>query len=130
MHLYGYLNEWRKNPHCSFSCCLAVFLPLQDLQGEISGLIGANILKTQVDIAVEMPTVFAAVKDSGVIDVTPEEDTRGDAKPINVQDGSLSNGEYVSRPKCYQETQTDISWLAVADVLSHVSFDNAQNKSL
>ena len=107
-----------------------MFLPLQDLQGEISGLVGANILKTQVDTAVEMPTVFAAVKDSGVIDVTPAEDTRGYTKPISVERGSLSNAEYVNRPKCHQETQTDISWRAVADVFSHMPFDNAKNQSL
>lgn len=106
-----------------------MFLPLQDLQGELSGLIGTNLLHTQLDTGVEMPTVFAAVKYSGAIDVTLEEDTQGDTKAVDVQDGTLSNGEYNS-PKCHQGTQTELSWLAVADVVLHVPVERNQQKSL
>ncbi|XP_078351300.1 uncharacterized protein LOC144636032 [Oculina patagonica] len=129
MYLYGYLKEWRKNPHCSFSCCLAVFLPLQDLQGELSGLIGTNLLHTRLNTGVEMPTVFAAVKDSGAIDITLEDDTQDDTKAVDLQDESLSNGEYNS-PKCHQGSQTEFSWLAEADVVLHVPIERTQQKSL
>ena len=125
VYLYGYLKEWRKNPHWSLSCCLAVFLPLLDLHGEISGLVGTNLVKTQLDTAVEMPTVFAAVKDSGAIDVTLEDDAQGDTKVMDVQDGNVSNEQY-SNPRCHQGTQTEISWLAVANV----SIEGTQQKSL
>ena len=49
MFLYEYLKEWRKNPQCSSSCCLALLPPLNDLQGEIRGMVGKNLMKTQLD---------------------------------------------------------------------------------
>lgn len=99
------------------------------MQGELSGLIGTNLLHTQLDTGVEMPTVFAAVKDSGAIDVTLEEDSQGDIKAVDKQVESLSNGEYNS-PKCHQGTQTELCWLAVADVVLHVPIERTQKKSL
>jgi len=91
--------EWRKNPHWSFSCCLALLLPLINLPGEISGLIGTDITNTPLDTGqMETQTVVGAVTDSGVIDVTldgeeqdkdnPAEDQKEDCK-----DGQLQNGE-------------------------------------
>ena len=68
--------EWRKNPHWSLSCCLALLLPLDDLQGEISGLVGsgANVLDTQLQSGqTEDTTIFGAVKNSGAFDVNLEE---------------------------------------------------------
>ena len=81
VHLYGHLKEWRKNPHWSFSCCLALLLPLINLPGEISGLVGTNITNTQLDTGqFEMQTVVGAVKDSGVIDVTLDDEEQDDDK--------------------------------------------------
>ena len=42
-YIYHYVKEWRNNPECSLSCCLALILPLRNLQGEIGGLAGRNI---------------------------------------------------------------------------------------
>ena len=76
--LHGYLNEWRKNPHWSFSCCLALLLPLNDLQGEIRGIAGTNILENQLQTGqIDKPTILSAVKNSGAIDVTLEEGEQG-----------------------------------------------------
>ena len=47
-YIYHYVKEWRKNPECSFSCCLALVLPLRNLQGEIGGLAGRNIPRQQL----------------------------------------------------------------------------------
>lgn len=79
VHLYGYLKAWRKNPHWSFSCCLAFILPLVSLPGDISGLVGNNIVNNQLQTGeIEIPTITAAVQDSGAINVTLEEGEPGD----------------------------------------------------
>ena len=100
VHLYGYLKEWRKNPHWSFSCCLALLLPLINLPREISGLVGTNITSTQLDTGqFEMQTVAGAVKDSGVIDVTLDDEEQDDDNPAEDQEDTdckeapLQNGE-------------------------------------
>jgi len=100
VHLYGYLKEWRKNPHWSFSCCLSLLLPLINLPGEISGLVGTNITSTQLDTGqFEMQTVVGAVKDSGVIDVTLDDEEQNDDNPAEGQEEAdckgtrLQNGE-------------------------------------
>ena len=100
MHLYGYLKEWRKNPHWSFSCCLALLLPLISLPGEISGLVGTNITSTQLDTGqFEMQTVVGAVKDSGLIDVTLDDEEQDDDNPaedqeeVDCKEDRLPNGE-------------------------------------
>jgi len=98
VHLYGYLKEWRKNPHWSISCCLALLLLLINLPGEISGLVGTNITNTQLDTGeFEMQSVVGVVKDSGAIDVTldgeeqdddnPAEDQEEDCKEAHLQTG-------------------------------------------
>ena len=92
MHLYGYLKEWRKNPHWSFSCCLALVLPLVSLPGDISGLVETNVINNQLDTGdIEMPTIAAAVQDSGAIDITldneeSETGEQGDSKAEMQQD--------------------------------------------
>ena len=82
MHLYRYLKEWRKNPQLSFSCCLALIIPLINLPGEISGLVGTNVLNTQLDTGeMELTTVVGAVQDSGAIDITLEDGDQEDKEP-------------------------------------------------
>lgn len=79
IHLYSYLMKWRKNPQWSFSCCLALVLPLTDLQGEISGMVNTNVLDNQLQTGqTDMPTIISTVKDSGAIDVNLVEGRRGD----------------------------------------------------
>ena len=117
LHLYDYFKEWRKNPHCSFSCCLALLLPLNDLQGEVRGLVGKNVLRTQLQTGnFEMATLRAAVKDSGAFDVTLEECERGDDNALDLQVGKRPVPK-ISIKKCHQGTQTEfVSFLTGADV--------------
>ena len=106
VNLYRYLKEWRNDPQWSFSCCLALLLPLSDLQGEIRGLAGTNILNNQLQTGqVETPTIQAAVKDSGAIDVTLEdvEQTNGNL----MEDGKHQGTEYCNS-QCHRGSQTDI----------------------
>ena len=97
--------EWRKNPHWSFSCCLALLLPLINLPGEVSGLIGTDITNTPLDTGqMETQTVVGAVKDSGVIDVTldgeerdndnPAEDQKEDCKEAQLQTGEKERSTF------------------------------------
>ena len=67
-YMCRYMLEWRKNPQWSLSCCLALLLPLNDLQGEIRGLAGRSILKQQLQTGkVDMPSMSGAFKDSGAV---------------------------------------------------------------
>ena len=114
LHLYGYFKEWRKNPHCSFTCCLALFLPLVDLQGEIHGMVEKNVMITPLQTGnFETTTLRGAVKDSGALEVTLEEREQGDA--LNLQDDNRQVTK-ISNKKCHQGTQTEFSSLVtVAD---------------
>ena len=87
VHLYSYLKEWLKNPQWTFSCCLALIIPLINLPGEISGLVGTNVLNTQLDTGeMELTTVVRAVQDSGAIDVTLEDGDQEDDSPSEVHE--------------------------------------------
>ena len=100
VHLYGYLNEWRKNPQWSFSCCLALVLPLVSLPGDISGLVGTNITNMQLDAGqFEMQTVVGAVKDSGVIDVTLDGEEQDDDNPAEDQEKDCKEAQLQNKEK-------------------------------
>ena len=69
------MKEWRKNPQWSLSCCLALLLPLNELQGEIRGLAGKNILKQQLQTGkIDMPSMSKTLKDSGAVAFDPGDD--------------------------------------------------------
>ena len=123
LHLYCYFREWRKNPHCSSSCCLGLLIPLNDLQGDVRGLAEANVLKTQIDTGdFEMVTLQAAVIDSGAIDVTLEEGEEDDDDTVEVQ-GNSRQGAMPSDQKCDQGSQTEFfSIFTKADVALHQPF--------
>jgi len=115
-HLYHYFKEWRKNPNCSFSCCLALPLPLNDLQGEVRGLVGKNVLRTQLQTGhFEMTTLRGAVKNSGAFDVTLGEGEQVDDHALDLQ-GDNRRIAKIHIKKCHQGTQTEfVSLLTVAD---------------
>ena len=120
LHLYGYVKEWRKNPKWSFSCCLALLLPLNDLQGGIRDLAGTNLLKTQLESGeFQMATTKDAIKDSGAIDVTLEEDEEGEDDTVEAQDNNRQSARNTNR-KCDQGTQTELFPIfTVADAVLH-----------
>ena len=110
MGVYRYFKEWRKNPHWSFSCCLALFLPLNDLRGEIGGFAATDALNSQVKtVNMEMPTILLALEESGVTEDELENETirkqgyddTTEEQEQNVRDRNLNN-------KCNQETQTQL----------------------
>jgi len=89
VHVYNHLKEWRKNPHWSFSCCLALILPLVSLPGEISGFGGTNIVNNQLQTGdIERTTIAAALQESGAIDVTFDEGKGGDGISAEDQDNN------------------------------------------
>ena len=101
--LYSYLKEWRKKPHWSFSCCLALLLPLTNLEGEIFGLAETDALKSQLETGeTEMPNILSTVKDSGAIDVNLEEGC-----DENIFKGAaICKDSKLIKTKCHKETQT------------------------
>ncbi|XP_078383875.1 uncharacterized protein LOC144666341 [Oculina patagonica] len=134
LFLYDFLKEWRKNPHWSFSCCLALLLPLNDLQGEIRGIVGTNVLKTQLQTGdFEMVTIRAAIQDSGAIDVTLEENEEDDdvaddagGDDVGGFEAKEENHQGVdhSSNKSDQGTQTELlSLFTIADVAENGPFE-------
>ena len=97
-YIYHKVKEWRKNPKWSFSCCLALLLPLNDLQGEILGLTERNILTQQLQSGgIEMPTIANTLKESGAVEITLEdydverkEEEEETANKFSVAQGLLS----------------------------------------
>ena len=70
MFIHRFFKEWRKNPRWSFSCCLALLLPLTDLQQEVLGMAGKNVLKQQLKTGnVDMPSLSGALKESGAVSI-------------------------------------------------------------
>ena len=62
------MKEYRRNPQWSFSCCLALLLSLNDLQGEIRGLAGRDILMQQLQNGkMDMPSVSGALNESQAV---------------------------------------------------------------
>jgi len=127
LQLYEYFKEWRKNPHCSFSCCLALLLPLNDLQGEVLGLVDKNVLRTQLQSGdFEMTTLRGAIKDSGAFDVTLEEGEQGDDHALDLYEDNRPRAK-TSNKKCHQGTQTQFLWLlTVPDFTMHEPIEDAR----
>ena len=106
--LYGYLKEWRKNPQWSISCCLALLLPLNDFQAEMSGFVDTNVIQDQFQTGqTELPTVLGAVKDTGAIDVTLEEDEQDDDNTVEIQNEHCQL-VHCSDTRRHKETQTEL----------------------
>ena len=107
--IHRFFKEWRKNPRWSFSCCLALLLPLNDLQQEILGMAGKNILQQQLKTGnVDMPSLSGALKESGAVSIeltilpehpeetsgSPSEETEiGRKKQGNTDKGTVGTGD-------------------------------------
>ncbi len=121
LNLYHNLKEWLKNLHWSLSCCLALLLPLKELQGEISGLAATNLFHEQLQAnELVVPTILAAVKNSGAIDVVLEESEQGDDGTIKAH--GTCQAEYRSK-QCHRWTQTEPLSLLFADIVVHEQID-------
>ena len=109
MFIYRFFKEWRKNPRWSFSCCLALLLPLNDLQQEVLGMTGKNVLTQQLQTGnVDMPSLSGSLKESGAVSIeltifpdhpeetsgSPSEETEtGPKKERNADKGTVITGD-------------------------------------
>ena len=92
-YIYHFVKEWRKNPKCSLSCCLALLLPLNQLQGEIRGLTETNILKQQLQTGrIEMPTIASTLRESGAVAVTLEDHTEQEQEEATTDEKTIEHG--------------------------------------
>lgn len=122
MGVYRYFKEWRKSPHWSLSCCLALILPLRDVQGEISGFAETDALKSQLKTGdMEMSTILISLEDGGVTDdklekeAASEDGKQGFADTTEGQENTARDGDLSK--KCNKETQTELLTLySIADV--------------
>ena len=73
-YIYHYVKEWRKNPEWSLSCCLALLLPLRNLQGEIGGLAGRDIPLQQLQTdRTDIPSNANTGRDNAAVDISLED---------------------------------------------------------
>ena len=73
-YIYHYMKEWRKNPEWSLSCCLALLLPLRNLQGEIGGLAGSDIPRQQLQTdRIDIPPTAYTERDNAAVDISLED---------------------------------------------------------
>ena len=64
------------------SCCLAMLLPLNDLPGEIQGMMGRNVLRQRIKSGrMAIPSVAGDVKETGAIAFQLEEDDTTEVAP-------------------------------------------------
>ncbi len=126
--LYRFLKEWRKNPHWSFSCCLGLLLPLNDLQEEIRGLAGENVLKNQLQTGqIDKPTILSAVKNSGAFDVTLEDNEQPDDNTVKIQHENCRDAEN-SGKRLHQGTQTELCLIPGTDFVTKNPLTNSNGK--
>ena len=116
VHLYQYLKAWCKNPQWSFSCFLALILPLISLPGDISGVVGTNVINNQLQTGhVDIPSILGAVQDSGAVDITLKEGEEED-NTLGMQKAQDAK----SNSKRHQGTQTELLTLfLVTDGMVH-----------
>ena len=92
-YIYHFVKEWRKNPKWSLSCCLALLLPLNQLQGEIRGLAERNLLRQQLQTGIiEMPTIATTLRESGAVDVTLEDHAEREQEDATTDEKTIEQG--------------------------------------
>ena len=103
VYIYRFIKEWLKNPKWSFSCCLALLLPLNDLQGEVRGFAGRNVFKNQLQTGkVNMPSISSSFQDTGAMNFSLGED-----QPLTGE----KNSDHEETPgnKSEKQTKTRVS---------------------
>ena len=111
MHFYQYLKEWLKNPQCSVSCCMALLLPLNDMQGDITDQVAeSNVLGKQMDVGqVDMSAVTSSIRSQGA----------GEISRAAKLDGIGTKPECSSN-RCHRETQTKLCVVLMASTVWQV----------
>ena len=104
VYIYRFLKEWLKSPKWSFSCCLALLLPLNDLQGEVRGFAGRNVFKNQLQTGkMNMPSISSSFQDTGAINFSLEKD-----QP-ELTDERNSDHEEIPGNKSQKQTKTRVN---------------------
>ena len=104
VYIYRFLKEWLKSPKWSFSCCLALLLPLNDLQGEVRGFAGRNVFKNQLQTGkMNMPSISSSFQDTGAINFSLEKD-----QP-DLTDERNSDHEEIPGNKSKKQTKTRVN---------------------
>ena len=129
IYIYRYIKDWRKNPKWSLSCCLALLLPLNELQGEIRGLAATNVLKQQLQTGqIGIPSITTTLKDSGVVNFSLEEEEdrnlagdRSRGRESTHDPPSKEDGE--SSTNCGPESQIEITVVSIHTAKKSKSYD-------
>ena len=92
-------------------------------------MVGTNVLKTQLQTGnFEMISLGAAIKDTGAINVTLEENEDGDddsGETVEMKDANRQGVKYRSKT-CDQGTQTELLLLfTITDIAVHGSIEEA-----
>jgi len=96
-----------------------LFLPLNDLQGKIDGLAGANVLNNQMQSGhMDAPTLVGAMKDSGAMDVSLEEGKQDDYATFAGQEGNCQ-GAVFNKTQSHKNTQTEMFTLSIEVQKAH-----------
>lgn len=94
------------------------------MQGDIISLAATNPLHSQVQKEeFPVPTVLAAVKNTGAIDVTLGKDEKGDGSTVDAH--GICEAKYRNK-QCHQETQTESLSLSFADIVVHEEIGEAR----
>jgi len=89
------------------------------MQGDVSALAETDVLDKQLQSGqLEMPTIFALVRESDPDYVPHEEGGQGGNNTTAVQNGYYSDA-VCSNKTCHQETQTNLFTLFTADSRVH-----------
>ena len=104
VYIYRFIKEWLKSPKWSLSCCLALLLPLNDLQGEVRGFAGRNVFKNQLQTGkMNMPSISSSFQDTGAINFSLEKD-----QP-DLTDERNSDHEEIPGNKSKKQTKTRVN---------------------
>ncbi|XP_078379719.1 uncharacterized protein LOC144662718 [Oculina patagonica] len=119
--IYNFLKEWRKNPQCSCSCCLAILLPLNEMQGEIRGLTGKSILRWQLQSGkMDKPSVSSTFKDTGALEFSLDEtDEAGRKETQTCGDEDNTSSEENKQSKVEASTDYPESDVIIANIMVH-----------
>lgn len=81
----------------------------------MSDLVETNVLQNQSQTGqIEIPTILTALKDSGAVDVTLEEDEQDSDAKIEKKNKNREDADYSDKRR-HQHTQTELFALSVAE---------------
>ncbi|KAL9964157.1 hypothetical protein ACROYT_G027749 [Oculina patagonica] len=89
---------------------VAMLLPLNELQGELRGLVGRNVLKQQLQTGkINMPSISSTLKDTGAIELSLEETDKTNAKETQNGNKKANTRSEVATNTIYPESDVVIA---------------------